>query len=129
MEHRWEEGDHRLHSSAAARVFSPRNWAHAVILRNKEQSVAIFNYTTTDFQLIWCQSLQEQFPALQKFSLKIIPMSYLSKDVNSHKNKWRICSNTKRARALSSPLGTWLLPVCPIQKVCRLQQTTQRHMQ
>lgn len=57
VERPWEEGDHRLRSSAAARVFSPRNWAHAVLLRNKQQSVAIFNNTTTGFQLIWCQPL------------------------------------------------------------------------
>lgn len=28
----WEEGDHGPHSSTAARVFSPRNWAHTVLL-------------------------------------------------------------------------------------------------
>lgn len=96
----WEEGDHGPHSSTAARVFSPRNWAHTVLLWNKLQSVSFFNYTTTVFQLIWCQPLQEEFPALQKSTLTIVPMSSPTEGMNSHKNEWQTCSNLTESRIM-----------------------------
>lgn len=46
-----------------------------------------FSIITTGFQLIWCQPQKEWFPAAQKFTLKIAPMSSVTKDVNFHKNE------------------------------------------
>lgn len=43
--------------------------------------------TTTGFQLNWCQPLEERFPTAQKFTLKVAPMSSVTKAVNSHKNE------------------------------------------
>lgn len=81
-------------------VFSPRNWAQAVLLQNKQQSGVFFNHTTTGFQLIWYQPLKEQFPALQKFTLNVVPTNSVTEDVKSHKTEWQICSNFTESRIM-----------------------------